>query len=101
MNCHLVRDLGLHKLVFMDDILPEGTEVGYYVRGKVSIKWFLLLFDISRMIHCVCVFFSFLFWSKKVVTVYSQRLLEGYIKDSGIYCNCCNSVVRISAYLVH
>lgn len=29
------RDLGLHKLVFMNGILPEGTEVGYYVRGKV------------------------------------------------------------------
>lgn len=38
----ILRDLGLHKLVFMDDILPEGTEVGYYVRGQVSVKWFVL-----------------------------------------------------------
>ncbi|KAK8965472.1 hypothetical protein KSP40_PGU013816 [Platanthera guangdongensis] len=40
------KDLGLHKLVFMDDILPQGTE----------------------------------------------RLLEGYIKDSGIFCRCCSNM---------
>ncbi|KAJ6806030.1 uncharacterized protein M6B38_177175 [Iris pallida] len=57
------KDLGLHKLVFMDDILPEGTEVGYYVRGK--------------------------------------RLLEGYIKDSGIYCRCCDTVVSPSQFEAH
>ncbi|KAG0474619.1 hypothetical protein HPP92_014305 [Vanilla planifolia] len=57
------KDLGLHKLVFMDDILPQGTEVGYYVRGK--------------------------------------RLLEGYIKDSGIFCRCCNSVISPSQFEAH
>ncbi|WOL17342.1 hypothetical protein Cni_G26133 [Canna indica] len=57
------KDLGLHKLVFMNDILPEGTEIGYYVRGK--------------------------------------RLLAGYIKDSGIYCQCCNSVVSPSQFEAH
>ncbi|XP_064973793.1 uncharacterized protein LOC103973506 isoform X3 [Musa acuminata AAA Group] len=57
------KDLGLHKLVFMSGILPEGTEVGYYVRGK--------------------------------------RLLEGYIKDSGIYCRCCNTVVSPSQFEAH
>ncbi|XP_020672201.1 uncharacterized protein LOC110092139 [Dendrobium catenatum] len=57
------KDLGLHKLVFMDDILPQGTEVGYYVRGK--------------------------------------KLLEGYIKDSGIFCGCCNSVVSPSQFEAH
>lgn len=25
----------LHKLVFEDDILPDGTEVGYFVAGEV------------------------------------------------------------------
>lgn len=24
-----------------------------------------------------------------------QRLLQGYIKETGIYCHCCNSVVKI------
>lgn len=57
------KDLGLHKLVFMDDILPEGTEVGYYVRG--------------------------------------QKLLEGYIKDSGICCQCCDTVVSPSQFEAH
>ncbi|XP_072967202.1 uncharacterized protein [Typha angustifolia] len=57
------KDVGLHKLVFMNDILPEGTEVGYYVGGK--------------------------------------RLLSGYIKDSGIYCHCCNSVVSPSQFEAH
>uniref|UniRef100_A0A0D9WUF5 PHD-type domain-containing protein n=1 Tax=Leersia perrieri TaxID=77586 RepID=A0A0D9WUF5_9ORYZ len=30
------KDKGLHKLVFMSGVLPEGTDVGYYVGGKVS-----------------------------------------------------------------
>lgn len=25
----------LHKLVFEEDVLPDGTEVAYYSRGKV------------------------------------------------------------------
>jgi hypothetical protein len=29
------KDLRLHKLVFEDDILPDGTEVGYFVAGEV------------------------------------------------------------------
>ncbi|XP_058779758.1 uncharacterized protein LOC131653585 [Vicia villosa] len=28
------KDLRLHKLVFEDDVLPDGTEVGYYSHGK-------------------------------------------------------------------
>ncbi|CAA6662599.1 unnamed protein product [Spirodela intermedia] len=57
------RDLRLHKLVFMDDILPDGTEVAYYARG--------------------------------------QRLLGGYIKGSGIFCHCCNTVVSPSQFEAH
>ncbi|XP_073102558.1 uncharacterized protein [Elaeis guineensis] len=57
------KDLGLHKLVFMNDILPQGTEVAYYVRGK--------------------------------------RLLQGYIKESGIYCHCCKTVVSPSQFEAH
>lgn len=33
--CHFERDVRLHKLVFEDDILPDGAEVGYFVAGKV------------------------------------------------------------------
>lgn len=29
------RDLRLHKLVFEQDVLPDGTEVAYYSRGQV------------------------------------------------------------------
>lgn len=29
------RDQRLHKLVFEEDGLPDGTEVAYYARGKV------------------------------------------------------------------
>ncbi|KAK1291081.1 Histone-lysine N-methyltransferase ATXR5 [Acorus calamus] len=57
------KDLRLHKLVFMDDILPDGTEVGYYVRG--------------------------------------QKLLEGYIQGTGIFCRCCNNVVSPSQFEAH
>lgn len=31
------RDLRLHKLVFEDDVLPDGTELGYYARGQVGV----------------------------------------------------------------
>ena len=37
--CHLERDVRLHKLVFEDDILPDGTEVGYFLAGKVCSVW--------------------------------------------------------------
>lgn len=29
-----------------------------------------------------------------VIVVILQRLLQGYIKESGIYCHCCKTVVR-------
>uniref|UniRef100_A0A2P2KUZ8 Uncharacterized protein n=1 Tax=Rhizophora mucronata TaxID=61149 RepID=A0A2P2KUZ8_RHIMU len=29
------KDLGLHKSVFEEDVLPDGTEVAYYSRGQV------------------------------------------------------------------
>lgn len=57
------KDLGLHKLVFMGDTLPEGTEVGYYVGGK--------------------------------------KKRQGYIKDSGILCDCCSSVLSPSQFEAH
>ncbi|KAL5214840.1 hypothetical protein ABZP36_003992 [Zizania latifolia] len=57
------KDKGLHKLVFMSGVLPEGTDVGYYVGGK--------------------------------------RLLDGYIKEFGIYCHCCNTVVSPSQFEAH
>ncbi|XP_021775858.1 uncharacterized protein LOC110739702 isoform X2 [Chenopodium quinoa] len=28
------KDLRLHKLVFEDDVLPDGTVLGYYARGQ-------------------------------------------------------------------
>ncbi|XP_006656529.2 uncharacterized protein LOC102707973 [Oryza brachyantha] len=57
------KDKGLHKLAFMSGVLPEGTDVGYYVGGK--------------------------------------RLLDGYIKEIGIYCHCCNTVVSPSQFEAH
>ncbi|RDY12932.1 Increased DNA methylation 1, partial [Mucuna pruriens] len=32
-----IKDLSLHKLVFKEDVLPNGTEVAYYARGKVAL----------------------------------------------------------------
>jgi len=34
------RDKGMHKVVFMSGVLPEGTDVGYYVGGKVIFLFF-------------------------------------------------------------
>lgn len=31
----LLRDQRLHKLVFEEDGLPDGTEVAYFARGQV------------------------------------------------------------------
>lgn len=32
------RDLRMHKLVFQNDVLPDGTELCYFARGKVVVK---------------------------------------------------------------
>lgn len=29
----------MHKLVFEEDVLPDGTEVAYYSHGEVAIKY--------------------------------------------------------------
>ncbi|KAK9690063.1 hypothetical protein RND81_09G102000 [Saponaria officinalis] len=34
------KDLRLHKLVFQDDVLPDGTELGYYAQGKKLLSGF-------------------------------------------------------------
>jgi len=42
----------LHKVVFMSGVLPEGTDVGYYVGGKV-----IVLFLVSQFCgQCKCYF---------------------------------------------
>ena len=44
--CLFSRDLRMHKLVFQNDVLPDGTELAYYARGQVAITLctFILLF---------------------------------------------------------
>lgn len=37
------RDLRLHKLVFEEDVLPDGTEVAYYARGQVTLLTLAML----------------------------------------------------------
>ncbi|KAI8524181.1 hypothetical protein RHMOL_Rhmol13G0129800 [Rhododendron molle] len=32
------KDLRMHKLVFQNDVLPDGTELCYFARGKVVVK---------------------------------------------------------------
>ncbi|KAG2327400.1 hypothetical protein Bca4012_036400 [Brassica carinata] len=44
------KDLRLHKLVFEDDVLPDGTEVGYFVAGKKMLVGYKKGFGI----HCSC-----------------------------------------------
>lgn len=33
-----LRDLRMHKLAFQNDVLPDGTELCYFARGKVVVK---------------------------------------------------------------
>ncbi|KAJ4788421.1 Acyl-CoA N-acyltransferase with RING/FYVE/PHD-type zinc finger protein [Rhynchospora pubera] len=44
------KNTGLHKLVFMGDILPEGTEVAYYVGGKRLLDGYIK--DGAIFCHC-------------------------------------------------
>ncbi|XP_019083615.1 PREDICTED: uncharacterized protein LOC104703609 isoform X2 [Camelina sativa] len=44
------KDVRLHKLVFEDDILPDGTEVGYFLAGKKLLVGYKKGFGI----HCSC-----------------------------------------------
>ncbi|GAB4824814.1 hypothetical protein Ancab_007684 [Ancistrocladus abbreviatus] len=44
------KDLRLHKLVFQDDVLPDGTEVGYYARGEKLLSGYKVGFGI----FCMC-----------------------------------------------
>ncbi|KAL1191053.1 Increased DNA methylation 1 [Cardamine amara subsp. amara] len=44
------KDVRLHKLVFEDDILPDGAEVGYFVAGKKLLVGYKKGFGI----HCSC-----------------------------------------------
>ncbi|KNA08208.1 hypothetical protein SOVF_164770 [Spinacia oleracea] len=44
------KDLRLHKLVFEDDVLPDGTELGYYARGQKLLDGFKQGFGI----YCNC-----------------------------------------------
>ncbi|KAL8168206.1 hypothetical protein V2J09_009705 [Rumex salicifolius] len=57
------KDLKLHRLVFDDAGLPDGTELAYFARG--------------------------------------EKILEGYKKDSGIFCRCCDEVVSASQFEAH
>ncbi|OWM73735.1 hypothetical protein CDL15_Pgr026839 [Punica granatum] len=44
------RDLRLHKLVFEEDVLPDGTEVSYYAQGKKM----LVGYKRGYGIYCTC-----------------------------------------------
>ncbi|ESQ51267.1 hypothetical protein EUTSA_v10016165mg [Eutrema salsugineum] len=44
------KDVRLHKLVFEDDVLPDGTEVGYFLAGKKLLVGYKKGFGI----HCSC-----------------------------------------------
>lgn len=79
------RDQRLHKLVFEEDGLPDGTEVAYYSRGQVCLlrrysSALKTLANLKSMIFC------------------EQKLLEGYKKGFGIFCRCCNCEVLVSSF---
>lgn len=81
----------MHKLVFEDDVLPDGTEVAYYSHGKVA------LFEIGSALPC---FMTFIFFLIVLFWVW-QKLLVGYKKGYGIFCTCCNAEVSASQFEAH
>lgn len=79
----------MHKLVFEEGGLPDGTEVAYYARGQVCMN-----FTKKLLFFFMCI---------AILLLYSdgQKLLEGYKKGFGIFCRCCNSeVFPLDPYLV-
>ena len=58
------RDLRLHKLVFEEDVLPDGTEVAYYAHGKVALIDSCSALPISKaFIGSKC---AFVLWAETV-----------------------------------
>jgi hypothetical protein len=70
----------LHRLVFEEGGLPDGTELAYYARGQViSITYSYL--------------FTFLLFIVNNINSSAQKLLGGYKRGFGILCHCCNCEV--------
>lgn len=55
-NCNIIspRDQRMHKLVFENDGLPDGTEVAYYSNGKVIQK--CVIFNASLCYFSIIIF---------------------------------------------
>lgn len=78
----------MHKRVLETDILPDGTEVGYFVRGQVvEIKMSKLKSFLFFFLAYSCIFF----FPEQLYL--SQKMLVGYKKGPAILCTCCNSEV--------
>lgn len=42
----------MHKLVFEEDVLPDGTELGYFARGEVT----LICCVSFLLVYAICYF---------------------------------------------
>ncbi|CAK7332133.1 unnamed protein product [Dovyalis caffra] len=54
------KDLRMHKLVFEEEILPDGTEVGYYSRGKATRR------DLAFSVHAATLSYLHIYTSNGV-----------------------------------
>ncbi|KAB5519898.1 hypothetical protein DKX38_024217 [Salix brachista] len=82
------RDQRLHRLVFEEGGLPDGTELAYYARGQVisitySYPFTSLLFIVNN------------------INSSAQKLLGGYKMGFGLLCHCCNCEVSPSTFEAH
>jgi hypothetical protein len=76
------RDQRLHRLVFEEGGLPDGTELAYYARGQVI-----------NITYSYSLTFLLLIVNK--INSSSQKLLGGYKRGFGILCRCCNCEVLL------
>ena len=84
------RDNDLHRLLFMPNGLPDGTELAYYGKGQVVTSiCCLLLLICSILLHNL--YFPILF---DIFSVLLQRILGGYKQGKGIVCSCCDTEVN-------
>ena len=65
------RDNDLHRLLFMPNGLPDGTELAYYARGKVTIFKLTIRYSIFVM-HASFVMQNFLQFCRKYLTATSK-----------------------------
>jgi hypothetical protein len=88
------ENLNVHKALFQPGGLPDGTELGYYVKGQVQMY---SLFPMNLVItnRHSAVFNNLISQCTEGLIAW-QCVRKGVKRSGGICCSCCNTVVKLS-----